>query len=71
MLLTDHAPLLVLCDLTVCLTRISKLEFLDEIEELELVLDHYVVAWGVKVAPESSLAALKDTWGLQRYEAPR
>lgn len=28
---------------------ISKLEFLDEVEELELVLDHYCVAWGVKL----------------------
>ncbi|KAL1409049.1 carboxy methyl transferase for protein phosphatase 2A [Vanrija albida] len=28
--------------------RISKLEFLDEIEELRLVLSHYVVAWGTK-----------------------
>lgn len=29
---------------------------LDEIEELELVLDHYVISWGVKVAsdPEDS-----------------
>jgi hypothetical protein len=28
--------------------RISKLEPLDEVEELELVLDHYCVAWGSK-----------------------
>ncbi|WVR05428.1 hypothetical protein IAU60_002443 [Kwoniella sp. DSM 27419] len=30
------------------LRRISKLEFLDEIEELKLVLEHYVIAWGTK-----------------------
>ncbi|KAK8869554.1 hypothetical protein IAR55_000121 [Kwoniella newhampshirensis] len=30
------------------LHRISKLEFLDEIEELRLVLEHYVIAWGTK-----------------------
>jgi hypothetical protein len=26
--------------------RISKLEMLDEVEELELMLSHYCVAWG-------------------------
>ncbi|WRT67426.1 uncharacterized protein IL334_004397 [Kwoniella shivajii] len=30
------------------LQRISRLEILDEIEELKLVLEHYVIAWGVK-----------------------
>ncbi|WVQ78489.1 hypothetical protein IAT38_000575 [Cryptococcus sp. DSM 104549] len=30
------------------LQRISKLEILDEIEELRLVLGHYVIAWGSK-----------------------
>ena len=28
--------------------RIAKLEILDEIEELRLVLSHYCVAWGTK-----------------------
>ncbi|OCF36375.1 leucine carboxyl methyltransferase 1 [Kwoniella heveanensis BCC8398] len=32
------------------LQRISKLEILDEIEELKLVLEHYVIAWGTKGA---------------------
>lgn len=27
------------------LERISKLEMLDEVEELELLLDHYCIAW--------------------------
>jgi len=30
------------------LRRISRLEHLDEIEELRLVLGHYCVAWGVR-----------------------
>lgn len=34
--------------MTNCRIRISKLEHLDEIEELRLVLSHYVVAWGTK-----------------------
>jgi len=34
------------------LDRIATLEMLDEIEELELVLDHYVISWGVKVASD-------------------
>ena len=28
--------------------RINKLEFLDEIEELVLILKHYAVSWGTK-----------------------
>ena len=28
--------------------RVSKLEMLDEIEELKLVLSHYMIAWGSK-----------------------
>ncbi|KAF8504705.1 S-adenosyl-L-methionine-dependent methyltransferase [Russula emetica] len=30
------------------LQRLSQLEMLDEVEELELVLDHYAISWGVK-----------------------
>jgi len=32
--------------------RIASLEMLDEIEELDLVLDHYVLSWAVRVAPD-------------------
>lgn len=49
--------------------RISRLDMLDEIEELELVLGHYAITWGVKV-PESK-ADVKDHWtgwGLQPKE---
>jgi hypothetical protein len=50
--------------------RISKLEFLDEVEELELVLDHYCVAWGVKLPAgvrktvESGEERLEDVVGV-------
>lgn len=50
---------------------ISKLEFLDEVEELELVLDHYCVAWGVKlpasvrVRVESGEERLEDVIGVE------
>ncbi|KAJ3862700.1 hypothetical protein EV359DRAFT_83069 [Lentinula novae-zelandiae] len=32
------------------LDRISKLEMLDEIEELNLVLEHYAITWGMSTA---------------------
>jgi [phosphatase 2A protein]-leucine-carboxy methyltransferase len=34
--------------------RVSRLEMLDEIEELELVLEHYALTWGVWV-PDSDI----------------
>jgi hypothetical protein len=37
-----------LLDGTLIRGRISRLEILDEIEELRLVLNHYCVAWGTK-----------------------
>lgn len=33
---------------------ISALEFLDETEELELVLDHYAITYGLKLSPTPS-----------------
>jgi [phosphatase 2A protein]-leucine-carboxy methyltransferase len=36
--------------------RVSQLELLDEVEELELVLSHYAVSWG---------ATGCGTWGLK------
>ncbi|KAF8520281.1 leucine carboxyl methyltransferase [Hysterangium stoloniferum] len=36
------------------LSRIAKLEFLDELEELELVLNHYAISWGTKGFNEPS-----------------
>ncbi|KDQ20202.1 hypothetical protein BOTBODRAFT_27613 [Botryobasidium botryosum FD-172 SS1] len=52
------------------LERISRLEMLDEIEELELVLDHYAISWGAKLPPDSEAGDLARVvgdlrgWGL-------
>ncbi|PCH35558.1 leucine carboxyl methyltransferase [Wolfiporia cocos MD-104 SS10] len=43
--------------------RISQLELLDEIEELELVLAHYAMTWGVKLP--ANAGALKVSWAQQ------
>jgi [phosphatase 2A protein]-leucine-carboxy methyltransferase len=40
---------------------------LDEIEELDLVLEHYAVTWGVKIPNENGKASWK-AWGLKRPE---
>ncbi|KAI0696686.1 leucine carboxyl methyltransferase [Cerioporus squamosus] len=49
------------------LERISQLEMLDEIEELELVLAHYAITWGVKLPADSTeLKAQWVNWGLKR-----
>jgi len=45
------------------LQRLSQLEMLDEVEELELVLDHYAISWGIKF-PENWSREGSDTWGL-------
>ncbi|OBZ69837.1 Leucine carboxyl methyltransferase 1 [Grifola frondosa] len=42
------------------LERIAQLEMLDEIEELELVLEHYAITWGVKLG--SGADGLKASW---------
>lgn len=53
-------------------SRISTLEMLDEIEELELVLDHYVIAWGVKASAEhaNKLVQLRDWRLVQQRQSP-
>lgn len=38
---------------------------LDEVEELELVLEHYAVTWGLKIFNSGMSAAWMD-WGLKR-----
>ncbi|KAF8584278.1 S-adenosyl-L-methionine-dependent methyltransferase [Ramaria rubella] len=45
------------------LSRIAALELLDEIEELELVLDHYVISWAIKESPAGEITL--KTWGLK------
>ncbi|KAF8342642.1 S-adenosyl-L-methionine-dependent methyltransferase [Cantharellus anzutake] len=54
------------------LQRIAFLEMLDEIEELDLVLDHYVLSWGVKVAPGSDDEVVRHavSWGIDRVDDP-
>lgn len=37
---------------------------LDEVEELELVLEHYAISWGLLFTPSNSNAW--ETWGLVR-----
>ena len=37
---------------------------LDEIEELELVLQHYAVTWGIKIPEQIVFKADWNQWGL-------
>ncbi|KAF5393277.1 hypothetical protein D9757_000448 [Collybiopsis confluens] len=48
------------------LDRISKLEMLDEIEELDLVLEHYAITWGLSLT--SSSMGTWSEWGLVKRE---
>lgn len=46
--------------------RISALEMLDEVEELNLVLEHYAITWGVKLDGSSDLSnSLWANWGMK------
>lgn len=48
------------------LARISALEMLDEVEELNLVLDHYAITWGVDLDPTPELSSVGWTqWGMR------
>ena len=46
------------------LQRIAQREMLDEVEELELVFDHYAISWGLRFPDESSARESGDAWGL-------
>lgn len=35
---------------------------LDELEELDLVLEHYAITWGIKVPSNNSLCQAKTNW---------
>ncbi|KAH8115412.1 leucine carboxyl methyltransferase [Phellopilus nigrolimitatus] len=48
------------------LFRITRLEMLDEIEELNLVLDHYAITWGADLPTSSAGSWL--TWGLSKAD---
>jgi [phosphatase 2A protein]-leucine-carboxy methyltransferase len=50
----EHAP------------SIAKLEFLDETEELDLVLDHYAISWGLYLASLSDDGSSWGDWGLKQ-----
>jgi len=43
--------------------QLSQLEMLDEVEELELVLDHYAISWGIRF-PENWPREGSGVWGL-------
>lgn len=49
--------------------RLSKLELVDEYEELDLVLAHYALAWGLKIDQSSDQSLQRDlgVWGLRKY----
>jgi [phosphatase 2A protein]-leucine-carboxy methyltransferase len=44
--------------------RVSRLEMLDEVEELDLVLGHYAVSWGTLLA-----TAEWGDWGLKAKQS--
>ena len=50
-------------------SRIAKLELVDEYEELDLVLAHYALAWGLKMDKSSDPSLQRDlgVWGLHKY----
>ncbi|KAF8913544.1 leucine carboxyl methyltransferase [Mucidula mucida] len=47
------------------INRISTLEFLDEVEELNLVLQHYAITWGLSL-PQSKHQSTWGAWGLKK-----
>ncbi|KAF8161321.1 S-adenosyl-L-methionine-dependent methyltransferase [Crassisporium funariophilum] len=49
------------------LERLSKLEFLDEMEELDLVLAHYAISWGLFIGDPDSRENW-GSWGLTKKE---
>lgn len=53
--------------LTTAILRISKLEFLDETEELDLVLAHYAISWGLFLG-NSDMNADWGHWGLKQQQ---
>lgn len=50
--------------------RISKLEMLDEVEELELVLEHYAITWGAWIDGTGETKADWTGWGLNQTAQP-
>lgn len=50
--------------LTPLVCRISHLELLDEVEELNLVLSHYAITWGAKMFTPIVKSTTWTHWGL-------
>ncbi|KAL0578916.1 carboxy methyl transferase for protein phosphatase 2A [Marasmius crinis-equi] len=50
------------------LDRIAQLEFLDEIEELDLVLQHYAITWGLSVPSTTKSMSSWFQWGLKKKQ---
>ncbi|KAE9400674.1 leucine carboxyl methyltransferase [Gymnopus androsaceus JB14] len=51
------------------LDRIKRLEMLDEVEELDLVLEHYAITWGLSISGSGTdLQAHWRDWGLKKKE---
>jgi len=50
--------------------RIARLEMLDEVEELELVLQHYAISWGVKVPDGYKSADSWKNWAISKATVP-
>lgn len=50
------------------MSRLTTLEMLDEIEELDLVLEHYAITWGVYIPPGHSEQTKTRwvEWGLKQ-----
>lgn len=49
--------------------RISRLEFLDETEELDLVLAHYAISWGILIPSPADQDSWSD-WRLREKDHP-
>jgi len=47
------------------LQRLSRLELLDELEELNLLLEHYAITWGAKTFMPTDKSSLWQQWGLK------
>jgi len=47
------------------LERITNLEMLDEVEELELVLQHYAITWGVRLPGNTPPDQGWSSWGIK------
>ncbi|KAK7028339.1 leucine carboxyl methyltransferase 1 [Favolaschia claudopus] len=52
------------------LQRIAQLELVDELEELDLVLEHYAITWGIYASQSTLVADWESQWGLRAKAQP-